>query len=344
MFLIPILGTHARIMYVTQDAETKDQKRIIHVTQDAEAKDQNGCGSHVLPCRRIKYAVNKSKPFDIILIDGGSKVQYEYNLNETLLIEKELTLASYKSHQNPNIKIDLKSERDYTSVAPFKISKNFGLSSLNFYLAEISGNLEVNLLAMFRSNINVTLNNCTIKYVNRLFSFTNTGIIGQINVHIQDCIIEEIYPGLEGLMKPSSHSALKVTQSNTFHNKIVVINVLRCIFANAETDLCNLKNCIVYIKRTKFNNSCLYSGYGIKTDISENSTFLKSVLALIPERQFNSSSLILQDASFTGSRVLETGEVAVQIMIYRCPNVTIKNCLFRKSTGSVLLAVDSLVI
>ena len=343
MFLIPILGTHARIMYVTQDAETKDQKRIIHVTQDAEAKDQNGCGSHVLPCRRIKYAVNKSKPFDIILIDGGSKVQYEYNLNETLLIEKELTLASYKSHQNPNIKIDLKSERDYTSVAPFKISKNFGLSSLNFYLAEISGNLEVNLLAMFRSNINVTLNNCTIKYVNRLFSFTNTGIIGQINVHIQDCIIEEIYPGLEGLMKPSSHSALKVTQSNTFHNKIVVINVLRCIFANAETDLCNLKNCIVYIKRTKFNNSCLYSGYGIKTDISENSTFLKSVLAHIPERQFNSSSLILQDASFTGSRVLETGEVAVQIMIYRCPNVTIKNCLFRKSTGSVLLAVDSLV-
>ena len=340
MFLIPVLGTHARIMYVTQDAETKDLKRIIHVTQDAEAKDQNGCGSHVLPCRRIKYAVNKSKPFDIILIDGGSKVQYEYNLNETLLIEKELTLASYKSHQNPNIKIDLKSERDYTSVAPFKISKNFGLSSLNFYLAEISDNLKVNLLAMFRSNINVTLNNCTIKNVNRLFNFTNTGIIGQINVHIQDCIIEAIDSELEGLMKPSSHSALKVTQSNTFDNKIVVINVLRCSFTNAKINLCNLKNCIVYIKRTEFNNSYLYSGYAIKTDISENSTFLKSVIAHINETQFHSSSLIVQDASFTGSGALESG--GIQIAIFQSPNVTIKNCLFRKSTG-VLMAIDSLV-
>ena len=62
LFLIPVSGTTTRTVYVTQDAR---------------AKDQNDCGSYVLPCKTITYAVNIAKPSDIILIDC------KYNINIT---------------------------------------------------------------------------------------------------------------------------------------------------------------------------------------------------------------------------------------------------------------------
>ena len=300
-----------------------------------------------MPCRGIKYAVNISKPYDIITIDGGRKVQYEYNLNETLLIEKELTLTSYKFHRKPNIKIDLDPEKNYISMAPFKISKSFNLSSLKFSLVERSLHYypHLYLLTMCRSNINVTLNNCTIKNVNRLFNFTNAGITGQINVHIQDCFIETIDSRLDELMKPSFQSALSVTQTNTFNNKIIVINVFNCHFKKCSINFCNLSNCIVNIKGTEFKESYLHTGSGIKTDISENSTFLKSAIIHLPETQFHSASLILQNASFTGSsfRHLDNIKTGLQMIISQSPNITIKNCHFRKSSGAVLSATDSVV-
>ena len=296
-----------------------------------------------MPCRRIKYAVNISKSSDIILIDGGRKKQYEYKLNETLLIEKELTLTSHKSHHIPNIKIDLDPEENYISVAPFKISKSFCLDSLNFYLTE--NVLPVYLLTMVRSNINVTLNNCTIKNVNRLFNFTNAGIVGKTNMHIQDCFLENIDSGLEGLIKSSPRSALRITQTNIFNNKIIVINVLNCCFKNCSINLCNLNNCMIDIKRTEFKDSHLSTGTGIKTYISENSTFLNSAIIHFPKTQFHSASLILQDASFTGSSVrpFDNLTTALQIIISQSPSVTIRNCHFRESSGGVLSANDSIV-
>ena len=332
LFLIPVSGTTTRTVYVTQDAR---------------AKDQNDCGSYVLPCKTITYAVNIAKPSDIILIDGGLKVQYEYNLNETLLIEKELTLTANKSHNKPNITIDLDPEKNNISLALFKIRKSFSLNSLNFYPKErlLHYHVYINLMTMFKSNVNVTLNNCNITNVNRLFNFTNAGTIGQINVHIQDCVIETIDSGLHGLMKPSSQSALSVTQTNTFNNKTIVINVLNCHFIKCSISLCNLTNCIVYIKGTAFKDSYLSTGAGMKTDISENSTFLKSTIIHFPEKQFYSASLILQDTSFTGSSFTPYDNIktALQMIISRSPNVTIKNGHFTKSSGAVLSAIDSIV-
>ena len=128
----------------------------IYVTQDVLGREYKDCGSHIFPCKTIEYAIKISAPFDIILIDGGKEKRYEYILNKTVLIEKELILTSIKFRHNPRITVknDLYRKNPF---AFFSISKNFTLTAIDVY-----GNNKklifpgIPLLATKTHNISVT--------------------------------------------------------------------------------------------------------------------------------------------------------------------------------------------
>ena len=318
--------------------------RNIYVTQDTEGKDQKDCGSYLLPCRNIKFSITIAKPFDTILIDGGRKDQYEYKLNETLLIDKELILTSYNSRSNPNLTMKIDMEKYNVPVAFFKISKSFSLNALNIYPTERITSIyyHVSLLTMDTGNIDITLKNCTIKNINRLFNFTG---VEKINVRIQDCVIDTVFSHPEEPMKSSFHSALKDTKISVFHNKTIVINVFQCHFTRAYIYLCLPVTCVVYIKRTTFVKSSLFTGTGIKTDISENSVFVESEIVQQP-LPLPAASLIVQNVNFTGSSVYDFGKPSLksfQMLIDQSQNVIIENCHFENSSNGVLLVTKSKV-
>ena len=318
--------------------------RNIYVTQDTEGKDQKDCGSYLLPCRNIKFSITVAKPFDTILIDGGRKDQYEYKLNETLLIDKELILTSYNSRSNPNLTMKIDMEKYNVPVAFFRISKSFGLNALNIYPTERITSIyyHVSLLTMDTGNIDITLKNCTIKNINRLFNFTG---VEKINVRIQDCVIDTVFSHPEEPMKSSFHSALKDTKISVFHNKTIVINVFQCHFTRAYIYLCLPVTCVVYIKRTTFVKSSLFTGTGIKTDISENSVFIESEIVQQP-LPLPAASLIVQNVNFTGSSVYDFGKPSLksfQMLIDQSQNVIIENCHFENSSNGVLLVTKSKV-
>ena len=318
--------------------------RNIYVTQDTEGKDQKDCGSYLLPCRNIKFSITIAKPFDTILIDGGRKDQYEYKLNETLLIDKELILTSYNSRSNPNLTMKIDMEKYNVPVAFFKISKSFSLNALNIYPTERITSIyyHVSLLTMDTGNIDITLKNCTIKNINRLFNFTG---VEKINVRIQDCVIDTVFSHPEEPMKSSFHSALKDTKISVFHNKTIVINVFQCHFTRAYIYLCLPVTCVVYIKRTTFVKSSLFTGTGIKTDISENSVFIESEIVQQP-LPLPAASLIVQNVNFTGSSVYDFGKPSLksfQMLIDQSQNVIIENCHFENSSNGVLLVTKSKV-
>ena len=50
--------------------------------------------------------------------------QYEYVLNKTLMIDKELTLTSYKSGYNPNITMNIDLDKCDIAVTFFNITKS----------------------------------------------------------------------------------------------------------------------------------------------------------------------------------------------------------------------------
>ena len=318
--------------------------RNIYVTQDTEGKDQKDCGSYLLPCRNIKFSITIAKPFDTILIDGGRKDQYEYKLNETLLIDKELILTSYNSRSNPNLTMKIDMEKYNVPVAFFKISKSFSLNALNIYPTERITSIyyHVSLLTMDTGNIDITLKNCTIKNINRLFNFTG---VEKINVRIQDCVIDTVFSHPEEPVKSSFHSALKDTKISVFHNKTIVINVFQCHFTRAYIYLCLPVTCVVYIKRTTFVKSSLFTGTGIKTDISENSVFVESEIVQQP-LPLPAASLIVQNVNFTGSSVYDFGKPSLksfQMLIDQSQNVIIENCHFENSSNGVLLVTKSKV-
>ena len=318
--------------------------RNIYVTQDTEGKDQKDCGSYLLPCRNIKFSITIAKPFDTILIDGGRKDQYEYKLNETLLIDKELILTSYNSRSNPNLTMKIDMEKYNVPVAFFKISKSFSLNALNIYPTERITSIyyHVSLLTMDTGNIDITLKNCTIKNINRLFNFTG---VEKINVRIQDCVIDTVFSHPEEPMKSSFHSALKDTKISVFHNKTIVINVFQCHFTRAYIYLCLPVTCVVYIKRTTFVKSSLFTGTGIKTDISENSVFVESEIVQQP-LPLPAASLIVQNVNFTGSSVYDFGKPSLksfQMLIDQSQNVIIENYHFENSSNGVLLVTKSKV-
>ena len=253
-------------------------------------------------------------------------------------------LTSYRSRSNPNVTMKIDLEKYNIPVAFFKISKSLSLNALNIYPTERLSSIyyHVSLLSVDTSNIDVTLNNCTIKNINRLFNFTS---VEQINVHIQNCFINTVFSHPEESMKPSFHSTLKDIKASTFHNKTIVISVFQCHFTRAYIYLCLPESCIVYIKRTTFVKSSVFTGAGLKTDISENSTFLESEIIQQPHQSFPAAILIVQNVNFTGSSVYDFGKPlkSFQILIDQSQNVIIKNCYFENSSNGVLLVTKSRV-
>lgn len=160
-------------------------------------------------------------------------------------------LTSYRSRSNPNVTMKIDLEKYVIPVAFFKISKSLSLNALNIYPTERLSIIyyHVSLLSVDASNTDVTLNNCTIKNINRLFNFIS---VEQINVHIQNCFIDTVFSHPEESMKSSFHSTLKDIKASTFHNKTIVISVFQCHFTRAYIYLCLPESCIVYIKRTTF--------------------------------------------------------------------------------------------
>ena len=253
-------------------------------------------------------------------------------------------LTSYRSRSNPNVTMKIDLEKYNIPVAFFKISKSLSLNALNIYPTERLSSIyyHISLLSVDTSNIDVTLNNCTIKNINRLFNFTS---VEQINVHIQNCFIDTVFSHPEESMKSSFHSTLKDIKASTFHNKTIVTSVFQCHFTRAYIYLCLPESCIVYIKRTTFVKSSVFTGAGLKTDISENSTFLESEIVQQPHQSFPAAILIVQNVNFTGSSVYDFGKPlkSFQVLIDQSQNVIIKNCYFENSSNGVLLVTKSRV-
>ena len=96
--------------------------KYIHVTQNSIGRDQAECGSRTAPCKTVEYAVSILKSFEVILIGGGHEQQYKYELTDTLLIDKELTLRSsnanrrVKSCHQKDCNIDIKGSNFSSSV------------------------------------------------------------------------------------------------------------------------------------------------------------------------------------------------------------------------------------
>ena len=298
----------------------------IYVTQNFLSRDHKDCGSNISPCKTIEYAIKISTARDTILIDGGKEKRYEYVLNEPVLIEKELTLASIKFQQNPRITIkpDLTRETPYTF---FSISKNFTLSAVDVYAQGIS--LLFNLLTINAHNISVTLSDSNLKYILVLFDLTS---VTEVTVHIESCIIEG-----DGSIEDSTsfYSAMKTTENNVITNKAALIEVNNCHFIRTPVDLCEGNICDVQFARTSFIHSIVFVTSNNRAKFFDNSIFIQS--ALVQSNEYNlECQLILQNVNFKGSPTFRSfGRIYFLVNIEQC-HAKIHNCNFESSYTRVL--------
>ena len=307
----------------------------VYVTQDVLGRDHKDCGSLIFPCKTIEYAIKISAPFDTILIDGGKEEQYEYILNETVLIEKELTLASINSQHNPRItmKIDLHRKSPF---AFFTISKNFTLSAVDVY-----GNDKrfifpgIPLLTIKTQNISVTLSDSNLKYILILFNLIADT---EITVHMENCIIENSPTSFKDSIL--FYSTMKTADNNVITNKAALIKVSNCHFVRSYVALCAEKICVIQFTRVNFTQSILAVTSQTRAKISGNSIFIQSALVQSPEYLLE-CQLILQNVNFKGSPVFNEfpldpfEQVYFQVNIKQC-NAKIQNCNFENSSTGVL--------
>ena len=271
--------------------------------------------------------------------------QYEYVLNKTLLIDKELTLTSYKSGYNPNITMNIDLDKCDIAVTFFNITKSLVLNTVNVYPREkklVSMYYNVSLLTTSRGNISISLSNCTIKNTTSLFNFPTEG---KINMFIKNCSIETVFSDPKQPVKSTFHSNDTSTTDKAVSNANININFHHCYFYRVYTHLCIQENCIVFIKGTKFTKSIIFTGTIIRTEISEHSFFLESALIHKSEKPVPGSKLIVQNVTFKGTGVLKV-ELrppipTIQIWIDQCQNVTISHCRFQNSSRGVLFVTNS---
>ena len=281
----------------------------IYVTQKFLSRDHKDCGSNISPCKTIEYAIKISTARDTILVDGGKEKRYEYVLNEPVLIEKELTLASIKFQQNPRITIkpDLTRETPYTF---FSISKNFTLSAVDVYAQGRS--LLFNLFTINAHNISVTLSDSNLKYILVLFDLTSAT---EVTVHIESCIIEG-----DGSIEDSTsfYSAMKTTENNVITNKAALIEVNNCHFIRTPVDLCEGNICDIQFARTSFVHSIVFVTSNTRPKYFDNSIFIQS--ALVQSNEYNlECQLILQNVNFKGSPTFRSfGRIYFLVNIEQC--------------------------
>ena len=225
--------------------------KIIHVTQGSIGSDQPNCGSCVAPCKTVRHAVDISNSSDTILIDGGHEQQYEYNLNKTLLIDKELILSSNSSSQKAIISIKPnKSVRSF-----FNIKKKFTLTAVTLHVNPTIGVSNMScLLSISASNINVTLTNTIFQNTPLQFNFTNKI---KANVFMKDCVMENTLSLIMDRTKSTFRSNANVGKKILSTDKGVTINVNQCNFRKSFINLCDQENCAIDIKRSSFSNSVL---------------------------------------------------------------------------------------
>ena len=306
--------------------------KIIHVTQGSIGSDQPNCGSCVAPCKTVRHAVDISNSSDTILIDGGHEQQYEYNLNKTLLIDKELILSSNSSSQKAIISIKPnKSVRSF-----FNIKKKFTLTAVTLHVNPTIGVSNMScLLSISASNINVTLTNTIFQNTPLQFNFTNKI---KANVFMKDCVMENTLSLIMHRTKSTFRSNANVGKKILSTDKGVTINVNQCNFRKSFINLYDQENCAIDIKRSSFSNSVLLISSEKVSVI--NSSFWNSLLYCESGTSDNypRSQLLIQNVSFNGS---SNQMNTFQLTVYNCDNATIKYCTFANTIYGTLLAFKS---
>jgi len=103
----------------------------IIVSQNDNSMNTNNCGKISRPCRTIEYALNKAKSRDTLLIDSGDKKnRYRYYLDQTLNIDKDLSITSLKTNNSANAMVILEPRK--TDVVLFQLTANLTVTFINF--------------------------------------------------------------------------------------------------------------------------------------------------------------------------------------------------------------------
>ena len=248
------------------------------------------------------------------------------------------------SGHNPNITMNIGSDKCDIAVTFFNITKSLVLNAVNIYPREKSASMyyHVSLLTTSRGNISISLTDCVIKNTTSLFNFT---IEGKVNMLIKNCTIETVFSEPLEPIKSTFHSTSISTANKDAKNPNIVINFHHCHFYRVYTHVCIQENCTVYIKGTRFTKSILFTGSIIRTEISEYSSFSESAIIHQAQKLFPGSKLIVQNVTFKKSGVQEVelrpSITTVQIWIDQCQNVTISHCKFQNSSRGALFVTKS---
>ena len=202
--------------------------KYIHVTQNSIGRDQAECGSRTAPCKTVEYAVSISKSFEVILIDGGHEQQYEYELTDTLLIDKELTLRSSNASRRAILRMKFDLHRYKFLIALFNITKNFTLNAVNLKINQTALDFaDVALVLISASHINVTLTDNIFRNIRPQFSFISRV---KANVVMKNCVVESAPFLLMSSIKSTFRSNSDDSGKNLSTVKRVNIKVNQCNF------------------------------------------------------------------------------------------------------------------
>ena len=288
----------------------------------------------------MEYAVSISKSFEVILIDGGHEQQYEYELTDTLLIDKELALRSNNANRRVILTMKFDLRRYKFPIALFNITKNFTLNAVNLKINQTALDFaDVALVLISASHINVTLTDDVFQNIRPQLIFISKI---KANVVMKNCVVERAPFLTMTSIKSTFCSNADDSGKNLSTVKRVNIKVNQCNIRKSYVMLCHQKNCNIDIKGSNFSSSVLYMLSGIKTKVSMNSIFLESTLYHAPE-YYPRSQLIIQNVSFKGSGVFGSINLIkpFQMKIDNCDNITIKYCKFENSTNGALYAYKS---
>ena len=290
----------------------------IYVTQDVQGRDKRDCGPQTSPCKTIKHAIDMSTPFDTILLDGGKENHYKYLLNETVLIDKELTLTSIKFQHIPKITMKINLQRQ-NPLAFFSITKNFTLRAVDVYVdTNEYFSCEIYLFTIQTNKTSVTLSDSYLRYIYPLFDLLADT---EITVHMENCIIENSSNFYVNSI--SFHSFEKTTDTNMISNRNVLIKVNQCHFVRSWVNVCLQKICDVQFKRTNFTKSILSITPPTKAMLFQT------------QKYFLKCKLILQNVNFKGTMISGGIIDNFQVNIKDC-DVIIQNCKFDHPSTGVL--------